>query len=339
MWSFYLILSCIILVFSASFIGTFYYCIFSINKGIIANPNYRTLHENPVPRGGGIVFSIVYVFVVIILWSLKLINFELLMVIGLGGVGASVFGFIDDVTDVRAYTKFIIQSGLAAWILIWFDGGPLAKEEWIPLWLSWAVSLFLLVWMMNLYNFMDGLDGMAASGAVFITSSLVVALVVTVGFSILALLFLLLASCCIGFLLYNWPPARIFMGDSGSVFLGYLFGALIIKTTMSGDISIWTWIVVFGYFFADTHITILLRILLVKKWYHAHKSHAYQNLARVLKSHVKVTGGVQIYHFFYLLPIAIWTVLAPNWAPVAAIMALMPAAILTYRFGPRFSSD
>jgi Fuc2NAc and GlcNAc transferase len=108
---------------------------------------------------------------------------------------------------------------------------------------------------------------------------------------------------------------------------------------MTGVISIWTWIVVFGYFFADTNITILMRILLVKKWYQAHKSHAYQNIARVLKSHVKVTGTIQIYHFLYLLPITIWTVLVPNWAPVAAIMALMPAAIITYCFGPRFSSD
>ena len=108
---------------------------------------------------------------------------------------------------------------------------------------------------------------------------------------------------------------------------------------MTEDIAIWTWIVVFGYFFADTNLTIVLRILYARKWYYAHKSHAYQNLARVLKSHVKVTGTVQIYHYLYLFPLAIWTVLTPNWAPFAAIIAILPAAILTFRFGPRYSSD
>ena len=261
------------------------------------------------------------------------------MVIGVGGFLATLLGFFDDVFYIRASHKFLIQSFLAGWVMFWLDGGVIFTAEWLPVWLSWILTWFLMVWMMNLYNFMDGVDGMAVSGAVFVSMTLIVVLLVTGEFSSLALLFSLLALSCSGFLPYNWAPASIFMGDSGSVFLGYLFGALMIKTTMTGDISIWTWIVVFGYFFADANLTILLRILLVKKWYHAHKSHAYQNLARVLKSHAKVTGAVQIYHFLYLFPIAIWTVLTPNWAPIASIIALMPAAILTFRFGPIFSSD
>jgi len=322
-----------------SVIFTHFYKSFAISKAIIANPNKRSLHKQPVPRGGGIVFSTLFVLAVLMLGMLHLISFEMLMVIGVGSFLATLLGFIDDVYDIFASLKFLIQSILAGWVVFWLDGGVLATVEWVPVWLSWLLTLFLLVWMMNLYNFMDGVDGMAASVAVFVSIALIVVLLIAGEFSSLVLLFSLLATSCTGFLFYNWPPASIFMGDSGSVFLGYLFGALIIKTTMTGDISIWTWIVVFGYFFADANLTILLRILLVKKWYHAHKSHAYQNLARVLKSHVKVTGAVQIYHFLYLFPIAIWTVLAPNWAPVAAIMALMPAAILTYRFGPRFSSE
>jgi len=322
-----------------SVIFTHFYKSLAIRKAIIANTNERTLHQQPIPHGGGIVFSTLFVLAVFVLGMLHIISFEMLMVIGMGGFTATLFGFVDDATDLRASVKLIIQSILAGWVIFWLDGGVLATVEWLPVWLSWFLTWFLLVWMMNLYNFMDGVDGMAASGAVFVAMALIVVLLMTGEFSSLVLLFSLLALSCSGFLLYNWPPASIFMGDSGSVFLGYLFGSLIIKTTTTGEISIWTWIVVFGYFFAETNLTIFLRILFVKKWYHAHKSHAYQNLARVLNSHIKVTGAVQIYHFLYLFPITIWTVLTPNWAPVATIMALMPAAIITFRFGPIFSSD
>ena len=329
----------VLFTFLLSVIATHYYRRLAISKDIIANPNNRTLHDQPVPRGGGIVFSTLFVLAVFLLGILHIISYEMLMVIGVGGLIATLFGFIDDVFDIRASIKFIIQSILAWWVLFWFNGGALTTLVWLPFHLSWFVSWFLLVWMINLFNFMDGVDGMAISGTVFVAMALIVVLLMTGDFSSLVILFSLLVLSCSGFLLYNWPPASIFMGDSGSVFLGYLFGALIIKTTMTGDISIWTWIVVFGYFFADTNLTILLRILLVKQWYHAHKSHGYQNLARILKSHAKITGAIQIYHYLYLFPLAVWSVLKPDWGPVAAIMAIMPAAILTFRFGPRFSSN
>ena len=91
------------------------------------------------------------------------------------------------------------------------------------------------------------------------------------------------------------------MGDSGSVFLGYIFGALIVYSTSTGQISIWTWLVVFGYFLGDTTTTSLIRMFMVKKWYGAHRSHAYQNLARIYGSHIKVTSGVLLYHLVYLM--------------------------------------
>ena len=325
--------------FLLSVIATHYYRRLAINKDIIASPNKRSLHDIPVPLGGGIVFSTIFTLNVFLLGVYHVISYEVLMVIGLGGMVASYFGFIDDIYDIRASVKLFMQAILAWWVLFWYNGGVLTTIEWIPFYFSWFITWFLLIWMMNLFNFMDGVDGMAVSGTVFVAIALVFVLLITGDVSSIVLLLSLLIFSCSGFLLYNWPPARIFMGDSGSVFLGYLFGALIVKTTMSGDISIWTWIVVFGYFFADTNLTIILRILLVKHWYNAHKSHCYQNLARILKSHAKITGAIQIYHYFYLFPLAVWSVLKPGWGPIAAIMAIVPAAILTFRFGPIYSSD
>jgi len=141
------------------------------------------------------------------------------------------------------------------------------------------------------------------------------------------------------FMLFNWPPASIFMGDAGSVFLGYLFGSLILVTVMMGDLSIWTWLVVFGYFFADTTVTQIMRVILVKKWYLAHRSHAYQNLARISGSHLKVTGGVVLYNLIWILPLTLWSALSPEMAFYAVALAVLPGVVVAYRYGPRLSSS
>lgn len=336
--SIYSVLLLMALVLLAGYLGTQFYLSIAIQKGILANPNYRTLHQRPVPRGGGIVFSMIFVLGSVILGFFHLISIELVLALGLGGGAAALFGFIDDVVDIRASIKLFIQGCLAAWVLFCFGGGPLATIGWIPVWVSLIVSWALLIWMINLYNFMDGVDGMAISGAIFISMTLMLGLVITGGPVSLSLLFALLAMSCVGFLLLNWPPARVFMGDSGSVFLGYCFGALIINTTMNGDISIWTWLIAMGYFIGDTTTTMVLRLMIVKKWYHAHRSHAYQNLARIWDDHRKVTGSVLFYHLAWLLPLSIWSSLTPIFAPLAAVLALAPAILWTIRFGPRLSS-
>ena len=179
---------------------------------------------------------------------------------------------------------------------------------------------------------------MAASGAVFISITLLISLVQSGSSSDLPVLLSLLAASSMAFLFFNWPPASVFMGDSGSVFLGYIFGALIVYSVSIGEVSFWTWLVVFGYFLGDTTTTTTIRVLRVKKWYGAHRSHAYQNLARIWGSHLKVTGGVLIYHLFWLLPLAIWSAQSPGGEPVAAVLALLPSVLWAIRYGPLLSS-
>ena len=192
---------------------------------------------------------------------------------------------------------------------------------------------------MNLYNFIDGVDGMASSGAIYICIVITFILYITDGPFFLIVVFSLLAACCLGFLFYNWPPASVFMGDSGSVFLGYCFGALIVYTTMSNDISFWTWLIVLGYFVSDTTTTTILRLLTVKRWYGEHRSHAYQNLARIWDSHLKVTGGILSYNLLWLSPLAVWSSLNAEQAPIAVLIAVIPSVLWTLRFGPLLSSS
>ena len=121
--------------------------------------------------------------------------------------------------------------------------------------------------------------------------------------------------------------------------LGYIFGSLILVTVMVGDLTIWSWLVVFGYYFADTTVTQIIRVIRVKKWYLPHRSHAYQNLARIIGSHGKVTGGVALYNLVWISPLTLWSALSPDMAFYAVVLAIIPGMVVAYRYGPRLSSS
>lgn len=312
-----------------------YYEPYAIRKDIVAVPGSRTLHENKIPRGGGIVFSLLFVFGIAILFVLGITSFEVLMVLGVGGFVATIFGFADDIVDISEGYKMTVQILLAMWVVYWFEANILI--EWVPSWFSLFITSFLLVWMINLYNFMDGIDGMAISGALFI--SIVASILSLVGGGLeLSIIFFLLAVSSVGFIIYNWPPARIFMGDAGSIFLGYCFGALVLKSLTNGDISFWIWVIILSYFLVDTTVTLLLRIVIVRR-YLPHRSHAYQNLARIWNSHAKVTGLVMAYHFIWILPLSVWATIDNDVEVIAALLAIVPVILLTLKYGPIFSSS
>jgi len=334
-WFSYLIIPIVV----CSGLGVFLYKKIAIQKEIISNLNYRTLHEVPTPRGGGIVFSLIFSFTIFVLWYGDEISDQVFYMFGLGGFVATLFGFIDDVKNIKAKIKLAIQLFLGGWAVYWLEYGNLPLLESIPFLIVTLVALFFMVWMMNAYNFMDGIDGMAASGAIFISLTLATVLFLTEGSVEIITIFILIAATVSGFMFFNWPPATIFMGDAGSVFLGYIFGSLLLFTVLKNDISIWSWITVFGYFFADTTVTQIMRVILVKKWYLAHRSHAYQNLARITGSHLKVTGAVILYNIIWIFPLVVWSVLQPEMEVVAAILAVAPAMIVTYKYGPLLSSS
>jgi len=108
----------------------------------------------------------------------------------------------------------------------------------------------------------------------------------------------------IGFLLWNWPAAKIFMGDVGSGFLGFVLCVLMLATSQGKGISLWTWLILFGLFLVDATVTLMRRMIQREKWYSAHRSHAYQWLARQWGSHTRVTLLALAINVFWLLPIA-----------------------------------
>jgi Fuc2NAc and GlcNAc transferase len=323
---------------TATALGTWIFRAFAVRRGIVANPNFRSLHERPIPRGGGIVLGIVCVTGLALMWGIAGVNPSLTLVLVAGGLAATTFGLVDDSVQVPALLKLSVQSALAAGILWALGPKGIHDLPLTPVFVDVFLSWLGLVWLMNAYNFIDGIDGLAASGAVLISGLAVVALVLTGADGGLRLVFGAVAACSLGFLCFNWPPATIFMGDAGSLFLGFCVATLLTSTVTSGQIGIWTWLVILAFFIGDTTTTTVLRIFMTDRWYGEHRSHGYQNLAR-LHSHSKVLQGVLIYHFAWLLPLTIWSVLRPATAPLVALMAIGPVVLWTFRYGPRLSSS
>jgi len=332
-----------VVVFAASWAGTLWYVQFAERRHIVAERNFRTLHERVVPRGGGIVFAGAFILAVLASWVFGELSTTLVLMFGVGGAGAAIFGFADDLYDVRPTTKLISQACLSAWLLAaGYDSvfAPLLRGTTIVnLLVIFTVMLFVPLWMINLYNFIDGIDAMAIGGAVFICGAVVLVLTATNGDDPLMFITGLLAAATLGCLVVSRPPSIVFMGDAGSIFLGYCFGALLLITVVSGQITGWTWLSILGYFIGDTTTTTVARMFLVKKWYGAHRSHAYQNLARIYKSHAKVTSGVMLYNLLWALPLAVCSATWPDWGPAAAGLSVFPPVLWTLRFGPPLSSD
>jgi Fuc2NAc and GlcNAc transferase len=185
-----------------------------------------------------------------------------------------------------------------------------------------------VLWVLNLFNFMDGIDGLAASEATFIAWSggaLAAANSPANGAAAAAFIF---GASCLGFLRWNWPPARIFMGDVGSGFAGYVIAVLALGTARENTVGLWIWLILGGAFFVDATVTLLRRLLRGERVYEAHRSHAYQWLARRWGSHGTVTLAVLTVNILWLLPCAVLASRAPRYAAMLVVVALAPLALL-----------
>ncbi len=331
-----------LLVLVLSWWGTARYLPFAVARTIVAQKNARTLHETVVPRGGGIVFASVFVLAVAMAWTSGRLPTWMTVAFGAVGMAAAIAGWRDDIRELPQVVKLASHLALSvAGLIILQTAGVAAAGSLAGLmgWPMYAVLLFVPVWFVNMYNFVDGIDGMAAGGAVFICGAVGLVLWLTGGNEPLVWITALLGSAVSGFLVWNAPPARVFMGDSGTTFFGWALAMLLLITVLTGQISGWTWLVILSYYLADTSTTTTCRVVLVKRWWAGHRSHAYQNLARVGRSHGRVTYGVALYNVLWVLPWTVVSVWHPTWAPLAAAATVVPAVGWALRFGPLFSRE
>jgi UDP-N-acetylmuramyl pentapeptide phosphotransferase/UDP-N-acetylglucosamine-1-phosphate transferase len=263
---------------------------------ILAHPNERTLHSRPTPQTGGLAVIASVVIGLAVAASVLIVAQPSKPVLPKGMASGSVWivlsmlfifvvSFIDDCIGLPAGLRLGVQAG-SAFIVI---GGvgltllsiPIPGGEAIQLGVAAIpVSALLLIWMANLYNFMDGMDGFAG-GMTLIGFGFLAYFGWEAHFPVMLIIATFVAMGALGFLVHNFPPARIFMGDAGSITLGFLAGTLMLLGARDKIFDLWVPIMIFSPFIVDATVTLIRRVLQRKKIWEAHREHYYQRLVLI----------------------------------------------------------
>ena len=322
----------VVLIASALLTGLIRY--YALKRKVLDIPNQRSSHTTPTPRGGGLAIVLVFFLACLFLLFTQQLDTARFFALNAPLLVAAI-GFYDDHAPVAARWRFLIHIISALLALLFINGMPAivipfpSSELVLNLGLvAYLLGMLLLVWQLNLFNFMDGTDGIAASEALFV--SLAIAGFVYSLDQTLFTVCVCLAAGCLGFLCWNWPKAKIFMGDVGSGFIGFLLGLLILMAAKLDAILFWCGLIVFGLFMVDATYTLLTRILTGQKWYDAHCSHTYQKLAKRY-GHLRVLQFSWLINCLWLLPVSIAVFFYPNFALVGLIVAYLPLFFIAYR--------
>ncbi|ALG69531.2 MraY family glycosyltransferase [Beggiatoa leptomitoformis] len=252
---------------------------------VVNVPNQRSLHTRPTPITGGVAFLSGFAVAMFITYFFYTEISTDLLWIYFGALLIAFISFLDDCYELSALKRLIIH--IIATILLLSQGGYwlthllLPNVAWLlPKSLQVVVSLFFVVWMINLYNFMDGMDGFAGGMAIVGFGAFAI-LGGLKGDMVFMLVNLLLISAIAGFLVFNFPPAKIFMGDTGSSTLGFLVAALSLWGQRYGIFPLWIAVLIFSPFIVDATVTLFKRLFRGEKIWQAHKSHYYQKLVQL----------------------------------------------------------
>jgi Fuc2NAc and GlcNAc transferase len=303
----------------------------ALSHNMLDVPNERSSHTAATPRAGGIPLVLVSLSGWLVLTLMNVLRPGIFVALLGGGIAVAAVGFLDDRRSVSAGARLSVHVVAALWACAWIGELPALRfgDEIVRLgWAGNALAVVGVVWVLNLFNFMDGIDGIAASEAAFVAcgGALLMHLAGTnTGISSAGLVF---GAACVGFLFWNWPPAKIFMGDVGSGYVGYVLGVLALAAAHENSAVAWVWLALGGLFFVDATVTLVRRALQGERLQDAHRRHAYQWLARRWRSHRRVTLTVIALNVFWLLPCALIAALRPALAFRVLMVALAPLVVL-----------
>ena len=358
----------LILVGAASAVLTGRVRRYALRAGLCDQPGARRSHARVTPRGGGL--AIALASLPAFAWLALEGVLAPADALALGGAGAltAAIGFIDDHRPLAARWRLSVHLLAACWALYWLGrdtrpaGAPDRLAGMLPSWLgelpaAWLPAPFSahfpmlvpssgaagaallallvvlgLVWLLNLCNFMDGIDAIAALQAIVICVAGAGLYVIT-GHASLALGPLVLAAACAGFLYWNLPPARIFLGDAGSGFLGIVIGVLALQAGRADVALPAAWIVLCGAFLMDASVTLLGRILRGQRVWLAHREHAYQHLARRCGRHLPVSIGFALVTMLWSAPLAALVALHRIAPATGILVSCVPLAVVALVLG------
>ena len=305
---------------------------------LVSIPNHRSSHVEPTPHGGGL--GIVVGGLLSGIWLAWQQGTAVPMVVTGLALLIATMGLIDDIRHLSVRLRFGVQVIACAIMIMILEvitwSSDVAVVNLSTEILLAGILLVAGVWWINLFNFMDGIDGIAGVEAVSML----------LGGSLLAVIsnpqaagspniiwMLAIAAGTIGFLSLNWPPARIFMGDVGSTFLAFMIFAFVLLTVRENGLSYPGWLILAAVFVSDATVTLLRRMLVGQRWFEAHRSHAYQRLARRFGSHGPVTLTTLAINLIWLLPLAWLSQQLPAWSWEISIVAYAPLLVGAWRVG------
>ena len=258
---------------------------YAARTGLLDHPGERHSHSRPTPRGGGA--GLVLALLVTTLWLARgQLPAWWLACLAPGVVALALLGWWDDHRSLGVGLRFGVQLAVSVYLL-----GCAAQAGWLQGVLPMALGGLFLLWMTNLYNFMDGSNGMAGLQGVF-AGCVLAWLFALAGDGSTALLVLMLAAACAGFLPWNLGRARVFMGDVGSLTLGFCIGGALLYGVASGRLGLPVAWLVMLLFLTDATLTLIARVIKGERWYNPHRQHLYQRLIAHGWSH----GGVALFY-------------------------------------------
>jgi Fuc2NAc and GlcNAc transferase len=307
---------------------------YALRTKLLDRPNERSSHTVPTPRGGGLAVVSAFFVALITLGYFALADLHLLAALGGACAIVAMLGFLDDRHGLSARLRLVGHAAAASWSLVWIGSLPSIQVLGLTVDLRMGASVLCalyIVWSINLFNFMDGIDGIASLEAIGVGlgGALVWWLVHPAGDWPVAVLF---AACVSGFLVWNFPTARVFMGDAGSGSLGLIVAVLALWSSRVAPHLFWCWLILGGCFIVDATTTLIRRVLRGERFYQAHRHHAFQYAARKHASHKVVTLAVVAINTFWLLPLALGVALTDLHWVIGVLLAYSPLLWLALRY-------
>ena len=304
----------------------------AIRFSILDIPNYRSSHAGNIPRAGGVSFVILGSLVIGYFGIVGTFSERTVLIIGIPTLLLSIVGFLDDIFSLPNRIRLLAQLLIFGFVTYSLNTEIIEMYNLtsnISAWFTLLIVCLCLVWLINLFNFMDGTDGIASIEVICTFSSMALLFYMD-GNEQWTMLMLLQISILLGFLIWNWPPAKIFMGDGGSFYLGSLLGISGILSSTQSNVPLGCWLVLLAAFIGDATYTLIVRIVSGQKWYRPHRSHLYQNLARTTGSHKIVSLYLMSFNLIWLLPVSLYLYQNPEQVFLCLLVAYIPIVFLAF---------
>lgn len=293
-----------------------------LKRQVMDIPSARSNHARPTPRGGGLATTgtllLLFAAAPLILSSATEKPIALPHHAALLAAAALLMlvSWRDDLNPLPPLLRLAAQAIAVAIGLTALDAPVFSALLPLPLWLDYALTGLAWVWFINLFNFMDGIDGITAVESLFLCAGLWLLAFLTDYDDIYLIYSGIIAATMLGFLIWNWPPAKIFLGDVGSVPLGFLLGFLLLQAAAEGlGLSV---LIISAYYLADSGITLIKRLIKREKLFEAHSQHYYQQAVRKGWSHRRVTALIAALNSLLLgLTLAMLFSVIPGWFALA----------------------